>query len=219
MNVHIATGVASFDSYGHPFDALGQSLHGRLANAEEGVAVSRIAAEALGTVAQILQRMRTVVGQAGARDARFVAEISAAEITTLNSLLDYIAGQTVYRSAGLLDGSYQVGFQLGGGEVIGLDLRAADVGAPALGTRALDILATEGGPYHPTADLNLLDAAITSVSTAQATVGIVRTRLEETMPNLQTAITNVSASRSHLTDADLAGEVTVITRSHLTLLR
>ena len=222
MTVHIATGVGSLDNYDHTADALRTSsetsLHSGLANAEECLAVTRIATEALGTVQQILQRMHTVVGQAGAQDPRSVAEISAAEIATLNSLLDYIAGQTAYRSVSILNGSYQTSVQLGS-EVIGLDLRAVNVSARALGASSLRITATAGGSYDPTADLNSLDAAIAMVSAARATVSAVRGRLEDTMSNVQTALTNVTASRSPLTDADLAGEVTVVTRSHLTLLR
>ena len=208
MTVHIAAGIASPDSYDRS----------DLANAEQGLAVTRIAAEALGTVQQILQRMHTVVGQARGQDPRFVTEISAAEIATLNSLLDYIAGQTTYRSATLLDGSYQVSFGLGGGEVIALDLGNADVSARALGAASLAITATGGGGYDPTADLNSLDAAIAMVSATRSLVGSVRGRLENSMSDLQTAITNVGASRTQLTDADLADEVTGITRSHLTLL-
>ena len=227
MTLHIAAGMASPDSYrrsetaaGHAHD---ESPDG-LASAEQGLAVTRIAAEALGTVQQILQRMHTVVGHAATQDARSVVEISAAEIATLNSLLDYIAGQTTYRSVNLLDGSYQASFQVGSGAVIGaglieLDLRNAGVSARALGASSLAITATDGSSYQPTADLNSLDAAIAMVSATRSALGSVRGRLEDAISDLETAITNVGAARTQLTDADLADEVTGTTRSHLTLLR
>jgi flagellin len=43
----------------------------------------------------------------------------------------------------------------------------------------------------------------------------VQNQLNYTVTNLQTAITNVTASRSNLTDADLAQQVTAMTQSQI----
>ena len=47
------------------------------------------------------------------------------------------------------------------------------------------------------------------------TVGATQNQLTYTLSNLQTAITNVTASRSNLTDADLATEVSAMTQAQI----
>ncbi len=64
-------------------------------------------------------------------------------------------------------------------------------------------------------DLQAIDDAITQVSQARSGIGAVQNQLSYTTSNLQTAITNVTASRSNLTDADLAKEVTAMTQQQI----
>ena len=53
------------------------------------------------------------------------------------------------------------------------------------------------------------------MSTARSSIGAVQNQLGYTVTNLQTAITNVTASRSNLTDADLATQVTKMTQQQI----
>lgn len=64
-------------------------------------------------------------------------------------------------------------------------------------------------------DLDNLNKAIDSISNFRSQIGAVQNQLSYTVDNLQTAITNVTASRSNLTDADLAEEVTNMTQSQI----
>jgi flagellin len=190
-----------------------------VSNAQDGINVAQIADGALGTSQQILQRMRTLVvqaGNAGTQDSTSLAAITS-EVQNLNTQLDNIASQTKFGATNLLDGSYNYNFQVGsnGGDTIALDLSAADVKAATLGTSALTIASAVVGTYDPTADLTALDTAIGTVSTARSTIGAVQNQLNYTVSNLQTAITNVTASRSNLTDADLAAQVTQMTQSQI----
>jgi flagellin len=66
-----------------------------------------------------------------------------------------------------------------------------------------------------TADLKTIDAAISAISGARSGIGATQNQLNYTVQNLQTAITNVTASRSNLTDADLATEVSKMTQSQI----
>ena len=77
--------------------------------------------------------------------------------------------------------------------------------------------ATQGAyaASESTADLAAIDAAIKTVSTARSNIGAVQNQLGYTATNLQTAITNVTASRSNLTDADLATQVTKMTQTQI----
>jgi len=76
---------------------------------------------------------------------------------------------------------------------------------------------TSGGGTSGNAatDLNTIDAAIKQVSNARSAIGAVQNQLSYTTANLQTAITNVTASKSNLTDADLASEVTAMTQQQI----
>jgi flagellin len=190
-------------------------------NAQDATDVSEIADGALGTVQQILQRMRTLVVQAGNTGTQDASSLTAigAEVTQLNTQLDNISSQTKYGSTALLDGTYNGTFQVGsnGGDTIALDLSAAKVDSTTLATKTLKIQTAPTTYTNAEAqtDLTAIDAAITTVSTARSSIGAVQNQLSYTVSNLQTAITNVSASRSNLTDADLATEVTQMTQAQI----
>jgi flagellin len=190
-----------------------------VSNAQDGINVAQIADGALGTTQQILQRMRTLVvqaGNAGTQDASSLSAITS-EVQSLNTQLNNIAGQTKYGATNLLDGTYNFNFQVGanGGDTIALDLSGAAVDSTSLGTSGLTIASTVTGTYDPTSDLTALDAAITTVSDARSGIGATQNQLNYTVSNLQTAITNVTASRSNLTDADLATEVSAMTQAQI----
>jgi flagellin len=203
-----------------------------VSNAQDGINVAQIADGALGTVQDILQRERTLVvqaGNSGTQDANSLSAINS-EIKNLNSELDNISSQTKFGSVTLTDGTYNKNFQVGanGGETISLDLSKANVksnnvGAPGT-TGGTDLTSlTIAGSTSPTTysstdatnDLTKIDAAIKAVSAGRSSIGAVQNQLNYTVTNLQTAVTNVTASRSNLTDADLATEVTTMTQQQI----
>lgn len=192
-----------------------------VSNTQDGIDVAQIADGALGTTQQILQRMRTLVVQAGNTGTQDTTSLSAigAEVTSLNSQLDNIASQTKYGATNLLDGTFNSNFQVGanGGDTIALNLSGADVKSATLATSTLTIAASAGTytTANATADLATIDAAITTVSTTRSGIGATQNQLSYTASNLQTAITNVTASRSNLTDADLATEVSNMTQAQI----
>jgi flagellin len=214
-----------------------------VSNANDATNVAQIADGALGTTQDILQRMRSLVVQAsntGTQDTDSLGAI-ASELTNLNSQLDAIGKQTKFGQTNLLDGTYKGEFQVGanGGDTIELDLTAVagsgstsgiaagSLGSSGLKLDSLNILSASGGSFavsgyndgttgsNSALDLAAIDAAIKTVSTARASIGATQNQLSYTTANLQTAITNVTASRSNLTDADLATEVTQMTQQQI----
>jgi flagellin len=200
-----------------------------VSNANDGINVAQIADGALGTAQQILQRMRTLVVQAsnGTQDSSSLSAINA-EVQNLNTQLTSISSQTKFGSTVLINGTYNRNFQVGanGGETVALDLSKANVAATSVGaaTGGTDLTtltianATSPATYSTTqgsGDLTKIDAAISAVSAGRSQIGAVQNQLQYTVSNLQTAITNVSASRSNLTDADLATEVTAMTQAQI----
>jgi len=108
-----------------------------VSNAQDGINVAQIADGALGTTQTILQRMRTLVVQAGNAGTQDDSSLKAiqSEITKLNGQLDNIASQTKFGQTELLDGSYNNNFQVGanGGDVIGLNLSSSNTNSHSVG--------------------------------------------------------------------------------------
>lgn len=221
-----ASGLAISQGLTSQINGLTQAV----SNAKDATNVAQIADGALGTSQDILQRMRTLVVQAsnsGTQDANSLADIQA-EIKSLGDQLDKISTQTAFGGRSLLDGSYNGTFQIGanGGETVSLAL-ATDFKAATLGVdeTAIKVTGDPGDPtgtppvaptpFDSTAALTAIDTAIQTVSTARAGIGATQNQLSYTVTNLQTAITNVSASRSNLTDADLATQVTMMTQQQI----
>lgn len=206
-----------------------------VSNANDATNVAQIADGALGTAQDILQRMRTLVVQAsntGTQDTDSLSAISS-EIKSLNSQLDAIGTQTKFGQTNLLDGKYSGVFQVGAnaGDSITLDLTSVGgtsgtgISASGLGLTGLSITGSSvsASGYNVSGasgseaglDLAAIDAAIKTVSNARSSIGATQNQLSYTTANLQTAITNVTASRSNLTDADLATEVTQMTQQQI----
>lgn len=182
-----------------------------VSNAQDGINVAQIADGALGTVQNVLQRMRTLAVQesnTGSQDAASKAAAQS-EVVSLNSQLDNISNQTAFGGTKLLDGTYNGTFQVGanGGDTIGMALTKSD--SATLGTSAVDV--TTGA----SAAISTIDAAIATVSASRSGIGATQNQLNYTVSNLQTSITNVTASRSNLTDADLAQQVTMMTQNQV----
>lgn len=195
-----------------------------VSNAQDGINVAQIADGALGTTQDILQRMRTLVvqaGNSGTQDSASTTAISD-EIKSLNTQLDNIANQTKFGKTNLLDSSYDATkgtFQVGanGGDTLHLDLSGAAVDSGSLKTGGLNIVSNAGTYSNDSAaaDLKTIDSAISQVSAERSKIGAVQNQLNYTVNNLQTGITNVTASRSNLTDADLATEVSKMSQSQI----
>lgn len=79
------------------------------------------------------------------------------------------------------------------------------------GFAALDISSVAGADTAMTQ----MDAALSAVNTARATLGAVQNRFSSTVANLQTQAENLSASRSRILDADFAAETANLTRAQI----
>jgi flagellin len=199
-----------------------------VSNSQDATNVAQIADGALGTTQDVLQRMRTLVVQAsntGTQDTTSLGAIQQ-ELGQLSKQLDNISAQTAFGGKALLDGNYSGTFQVGwGGAATDQVTLALNSGAAGKSFNATDLgvdATTAGGSGSidvttgtPNSLLTKIDGALDKVSTARATIGATQNQLSYTVTNLQTAITNVTASRSNLTDADLATEVTKMTQQQV----
>ncbi|KKO45375.1 flagellin, partial [Arsukibacterium sp. MJ3] len=60
-----------------------------------------------------------------------------------------------------------------------------------------------------------LDTALAAVDEARSGLGAIQNRLESAIDNINTTVTNLSAARSRIEDADYAVEVSNMTRAQI----
>jgi flagellin len=197
-------------------------------NAQDGVNVTQIADGALNESESILQRMRELAVQAsngGSQDTDAQAAADT-EFQQLNKELDRISQTTKFGSQALLNnasynGVFQVDSNVGGtGSTIAVDLTSTGAlngltitgfDAAGLGTGALDLTSTTTANAAVTG----LDTAIKDLSTARATLGAYQNRFEHTINNLNVSVENLTASKSAITDTDMASEMMNFTKSNI----
>jgi flagellin len=239
LRINTAADDASGLSISQGLNSQINGLTQAVSNTNDGIDVAQIADGALATEQTILQRMRSLVVQAGNTGTGDSASQNAisSEVKALNSELDNVSKQTKYGQKNLLDGTYDGTFQVGanGGDTIELKISAVTgtsgfvtgstsstygLNSSGLATSGLAITGTftSGTLYtnaNASGDLKTIDAAIAVVSAVRSGIGATQNQLSYTATNLQTGITNVTASRSNLTDADLATEVSAMTQAQI----
>ncbi|MGA8032834.1 MAG: flagellin [Casimicrobiaceae bacterium] len=88
---------------------------------------------------------------------------------------------------------------------------ATTTAATTTGFAALDISSAAGADTAITS----MDAALSAVNTARATLGAIQNRFSSVVSNLQTTSENLSASRSRIQDTDFAAETANLTRAQI----
>jgi flagellin len=195
-------------------------------NAQDGVNVVQTADGALSETSSILQRMRDLAVQAsngGSQDTNAQAAADT-EFQQLNKELDRISQTTKFGSQSLLGGSYNGTFQVdsgtGTGSTIGVDLTSSGAlsgltitgfDSTGLGTGAASLTSTT----NATTAIGTLDTAIKDLSTARATLGAYQNRFDHTINNVNVSIENLTASKSAITDTDMASEMMNFTKSQI----
>lgn len=183
-------------------------------NAQDGISLIQTAEGALTESHSILQRMRELVVQAGNTGTQEQEDLEAIqdEIKALVDELDGISERTEFNGKKLLDGTVTDGFtfQIGAnaGQQITVNIAAMD--ATTLGVAAIDVTNDD---FDDTVDL--IDAAIKTVSSQRSNLGAVQNRLEHTINNLGAASENLSAAESRIRDVDMAAEMMEFTKNNI----
>lgn len=176
-------------------------------NAQDGISVIQTAEGALTEVHDILQRVRELTVQAGndsnnaeARDA------IAGEVASLGEELTRIAESTNFDGTKLLSGGATLTFQVGAGssadeDQIGVMLQDFSGLGATIGALATTDSATA------LTNLDAIDTAISSVSSARSDLGAQQNRFESAIRSLSVSAENLSAAESRIRDTDMAQEM------------
>jgi flagellin len=181
-------------------------------NANDGVSLLQTAESAMGSVSDILQRMRELAVQAdnGTYSASDKTNLKA-EFDQLTSEIDHISSNTSFNGVKLLDGStasVTLHISDAATDTMGISLQNM-TSASLFAGATLDISTDAQGA------LDAIDTALDTVSTGRATLGSYQNRLNFTVDNLSTASTNLTAARSRIEDADMAEESSEMTRNKI----
>lgn len=211
-----AAGLAISEKLRAQIRSLGQAER----NANDDVSLLQTAEGAMNEISGMMGRMRELAVQSlnatvGSTERGFLNQ----EFVALRSEIDRIAGVTAFNGTALIDGTASaLRFQIGSGATANdyLTVALADMRSSALGgaatfvsTQAIDTVANAGTA------LAVVDAAITDVSTARATVGSLENRLQVTVANLSSSRENLSAANSRIRDVDVAEETAAMTRHNI----
>lgn len=182
-------------------------------NANDGISISQTAEGALDETTNMLQRMRVLSIQSanGSNSASDRAALNK-EFVELKSEIDRIANDTTFGGVKVLDGSYDVDFQVGAdaNQTIGVKITTT-MDQTGLALNAIDIdTASEAQ-----AAITAIDNALSTVNDVRADLGAKQNRFSSTIRNLENVAENVSASKSRIMDADFAAESANLARNQV----
>ncbi|PAK51977.1 flagellin [Paenibacillus sp. 7541] len=186
-------------------------------NALDGISLIQTAEGALNETHAMLQRMAELYTQAANEVLTDTdAQKIDAEISQLSEQIDSIATQTKFNTKELISGTVAgetLTFQVGAnnGDTITLTLAAADGAALSLD----NLVALDGTNATAAGNLDIVQAAIDTVSAIRSDLGAVQNRLEHTINNLGTTAENLQAAESRIRDVDMAKEMSEFTKNNI----
>ncbi len=193
-------------------------------NLNDGIALVNVAEGAMSEQSGMLIRMRELASQAATGTiGQTERETINLEFQQLKAELDRITNTTEFAGQGIIDGSLaaanpkHLSLQIGatGQAADRLDLNQAldltAVTSSNLGLATSNI-STEGDAL---VSLDRLSTAVDELIEIRARVGSVQQRLGRALNNLNITIENLNAAVSQISDADLAEELTDLTKNQI----
>jgi|JI81BgreenRNA_FD_contig_71_2076658_length_3811_multi_6_in_0_out_0_1 flagellin len=178
-------GTAALTGFATPIAAGGVTINGI------DIGAITAAANAQERAGQLVEAINRVSSQSGV-GASFDA--ISGQIT--------LAGSAQFAIAGTTNSAAAAGFA---------NSATAGTSTPAVGVTSAQVQSFAGAQTT----LALVDAALTTVNGARATLGAVQNRFSSVVANLNTTAENLTASRSRIRDADYAKETAELTRTQI----
>ncbi len=196
-------------------------------NANDGISMSQVAEGALGTVTNMLQRMRELAVQA-ANGTNSISDRASldAEYQQLATESARTMSGTQFNGQNILATSVVSSFQIGANTSSTLDritIAAFDWTSIAAITTAVGSAVSSGPTTSPAgtdgsfalASITALDNAINAINSERAQFGAVQNRFDNVISNLMLSTENQTAARSRIMDADYAMETANLSRANI----
>jgi flagellin len=195
-----------------------RALRAAQQNVAQGQSLLQVAEGGTSKIEEIVERLKELAISASSSnvddDGR--SRINA-EAQALMSEIDQIAQDTKYSGNSLLSGAINLTFQVGSGNVTAEDRITVTTSSGLLSSNlGLSALSMNSVASAQSA-LTSLDAALVSVNLVVGEIGAAGSRLEFAAGNLAISIENLDASHSTIRDADMAYEMTNLTKNQILL--
>ncbi|MEK4706589.1 flagellin N-terminal helical domain-containing protein [Bacillus sp. FSL R10-2780] len=180
-------------------------------NTQDAMSALRTTDSALNSISNILLRMRDLATQSanGTNDGKDKDSLQL-EFNELSTEIGHIAGKTNFNGKNLLAAKgADIDIQLS--DVSGDKLTIKSVDATT-GATGLNLTKTIGASGDAAESIKELDKAIQSVADMRATFGSQLNRLDHNLNNVNSQSTNMAASASQIEDADMAKEMSNMTK-------
>lgn len=204
-------------------DAAGQAISNRFTakingltqaarNANDGTSIAQTTEGALNEVNDNLQKIRTLTVQAkNGTNTDTDKQSIQDEIKQRLAEIDRISGQTEFNGINVLSADTSLTIQVGAddGQTITIDLKQID--SSTLKMDDYDVTtATDSDTL-----LKSVDDALTQVSQLRSGLGAVQNRFDSVVNTLNTTVVNLTASQSRIQDADMATEVSNMSKGNM----
>jgi flagellin len=191
-------------------------------NANDGISLSQVAEGGLGTMTDMLQRMRELAVQS-INSTNTSGDIVALnqEYTQLSDEVSRNLSSVQFNGIPILTTTANYDFQVGAnsGETITitsgqLNMASAAGVSSVVPGGTVSALVTSANSANA-AILAEIDVALASINGARAVLGAVQSRFLNTISYLQSAVENQSAARGRIMDADFAAETSKLSRAQI----
>ncbi|MGM2809421.1 flagellin N-terminal helical domain-containing protein, partial [Bacillus cereus] len=183
-------------------------------NTQDAMSALRTTDSALNSISNILLRMRDLATQSanGTNDGKDQDSLNL-EFKELQGEIDHIAGKTNFNGKSLLAAKgTDIDIQLSDISGDKLTIASVDATTGADGLNLTKTIASTGKGGDAAESIKELDKAIQSVADMRATFGSQLNRLDHNLNNVNSQATNMAASASQIEDADMAKEMSNMTK-------
>ena len=196
-----------------------QGLQQSIKNAGDAQSLLNVAEGALEEVHTILLRMRELAVQSSNDTVRDQdRDMLQTEVAQLESEIQRISDDTTWSGMTLLAGGFTTGatFQIGprDTDTIQISIGAIDA-TTTIATGGLSLLSHISTQAAAQDYIANIDNAISIISADRAKYGATINRLDHAMANMANIVTNLSAAKGRITDADFAAESSNLARTQV----
>ena len=209
-------------------DAQARGMTVAIRNANDGVSLAQTADSALSSVTSALQRMRELAVQAANSTNSSSDKTSLdQEFGQLAQEVQRVLGGTTFNGQAILGSAagtlvFQVGANTSTNDSISVTTTNLTTNATLTTVAGTDNAGTGRATIDSTANaaaisavINNIDTAINTINSERATYGATQNRFQSVIANLQSSVTNQTAARSRITDADFAAETANMSRAQI----
>ncbi len=202
-----AAGLAISEKLRSNIRALNQASR----NASDGVALIQTAEGAMDEINSMLIRMKELAEQAatgtvGTTERAYLDS----EFQALRSEITRISQATKFNDTTLLDGTLNVGIQIGTSSGANDTIRVQL--SQSVDATTLALTESISTVTNAQAALGTVGAAINTIASRRSSLGALQNRLESVIANIDTVVENLTGAESRVRDVDIAAETAELTK-------